>query len=418
MAGPEKLFLFLDSSDELNEKMGARSRLDNAKRGLTTFIACKLRFCPATEVAVYTLDVGVKRVLDFTNNEQQIINAIWEMKTGDRYQSFDVQSVFEAVTGHPRVRGILDDPSAPACVRAVLLYGRSSIVPRNNTSPARLVPLGPISRGGEPARLPCLPPRPPPPPPPGPPGPARPPPPPSSLLPLLLLLLPPLPPPPARLPRLRPAPAPAPPSASAPARPARPRPPTPPPPPLSSPRRSGEPGRDLSQVVQEALRKANFYFDALYLHDKPTDNNHCQDVYDAITLMEDDRRPGGRGYFCENSTSARKLHQSFTYLLAHPRQRKEQARPRTLAPRPASKDSSFIWSKSPGPTPTFSRPGPPRAPPRPAPRPHPRAPRPRSRSTLNERFPPPAEFLERLREAPPVGGLPCPGDPDLIELPG
>jgi len=65
-----------------------------------------------------------------------------------------------------------------------------------------------------------------------------------------------------------------------------------------------------------------FFFDALYLHSKPSKDNRPQEVYDFITEIEGKDH---NSFYFENSTSIRKFHLHVAHLLAHPFQRPDQA---------------------------------------------------------------------------------------------
>lgn len=80
-------------------------------------------------------------------------------------------------------------------------------------------------------------------------------------------------------------------------------------------------GASKSQV-QQLLDSPIFYFDGLYLHNKPNKDNKPQEIYDFITELEGKDHSG---YFFENSTSVRRLFLNVSNLLAHPLQRPEQS---------------------------------------------------------------------------------------------
>jgi len=77
-----------------------------------------------------------------------------------------------------------------------------------------------------------------------------------------------------------------------------------------------------SNLSMKLLDSPIFFFDALYLHSKPSKDNRPQDVYDFITEIEGKDH---NSYYFENSTSIRKFHLHMAHLLAHPLQRPEQA---------------------------------------------------------------------------------------------
>jgi len=74
-------------------------------------------------------------------------------------------------------------------------------------------------------------------------------------------------------------------------------------------------------VADAMLKSPIFFFDALYLHDKPTENNRPQEVYDVITGIENENVVS---YFFENSTNPKRLYNHISLLLAHPLQRPDQ----------------------------------------------------------------------------------------------
>jgi len=76
------------------------------------------------------------------------------------------------------------------------------------------------------------------------------------------------------------------------------------------------------KLTSDLLDAPNFFFDALYLHSKPSKENRPQDVYDFITEIEGKDHIS---YFFENSTSMRKFHLHVAHLLCHPLQRPEQS---------------------------------------------------------------------------------------------
>lgn len=63
------------------------------------------------------------------------------------------------------------------------------------------------------------------------------------------------------------------------------------------------------------------FFDAFYMHEKPSKNNNPQAVYDALTDID---QVDENAYFFETHRSLRRIYLNFTLLLAHPLQRPEQ----------------------------------------------------------------------------------------------
>jgi len=61
------------------------------------------------------------------------------------------------------------------------------------------------------------------------------------------------------------------------------------------------------ELANKFLDSPVFFFDCLYLHQKPTKDNRPQEVYDKITEIEGQHK---NCYFFENSTSARKFFSS------------------------------------------------------------------------------------------------------------
>jgi len=82
-----------------------------------------------------------------------------------------------------------------------------------------------------------------------------------------------------------------------------------------------------SNISLKILDCPLFFFDALYLHSKPSKDNKPQDVYDFITEIEGKDH---HAYYFENSTSIRKFHLHAAHLLAHPLQRPEQSAFKTV----------------------------------------------------------------------------------------
>mmetsp|Transcript_36533 Transcript_36533/g.59073 ORF Transcript_36533/g.59073 Transcript_36533/m.59073 type:complete len:259 (-) Transcript_36533:132-908(-) len=82
-----------------------------------------------------------------------------------------------------------------------------------------------------------------------------------------------------------------------------------------------KPIRSEEEFENTFLVSRYFFFDALYVHDRPSDRNCPQDVYDVITSVEN---PDVMSYFFENSTNNKRLFQHISFLLAHPLQRPDQ----------------------------------------------------------------------------------------------
>jgi len=87
------------------------------------------------------------------------------------------------------------------------------------------------------------------------------------------------------------------------------------------------PSLQRSALIKRVLSSPVFYFDALYLHSKPSKDTCPQEIYDFITEIECNAHIQ---YFFENSTSLRKFFLHCTHLLAHPLQRQEQDTFKTL----------------------------------------------------------------------------------------
>jgi len=65
------------------------------------------------------------------------------------------------------------------------------------------------------------------------------------------------------------------------------------------------------------------FFDALYIHSKPSSSNKVQSIYDTITDIVVNEKEGedGRSYFFEASTNIKRLYSHFATLLVNPLQR-------------------------------------------------------------------------------------------------
>jgi hypothetical protein len=75
------------------------------------------------------------------------------------------------------------------------------------------------------------------------------------------------------------------------------------------------------------LSKENFFFDVLYLHEKPSSTNMPQEVFDALTdvyhTCGTTERPNS-SYYCENSTSISRHFLCWAQIMAMPSQRPQQ----------------------------------------------------------------------------------------------
>ncbi|KAI9146512.1 hypothetical protein BKA69DRAFT_33365 [Paraphysoderma sedebokerense] len=65
-----------------------------------------------------------------------------------------------------------------------------------------------------------------------------------------------------------------------------------------------------------------YFFDCIYLHEKPNEDSDPQDVYDSLTAVESQE---GLSYFFEVTRSWRRFYLAMTSLLAHPLQRPKQS---------------------------------------------------------------------------------------------
>lgn len=77
------------------------------------------------------------------------------------------------------------------------------------------------------------------------------------------------------------------------------------------------------QARHELLTSPHFYFDSIYVHEKPSKEkeNRLQEIFDFLTSIETPH--GSSSYYHENSAT-RRLFSQFAQLLAHPHQRPEQ----------------------------------------------------------------------------------------------
>jgi hypothetical protein len=91
------------------------------------------------------------------------------------------------------------------------------------------------------------------------------------------------------------------------------------------------------QSGRKVLSRENFFFDVLYLHEKPSSSNMPQEVFDALTdvyhtcgTME---RPNS-SYYCENSTSISRHFLCWAQIMAMPSQRPQQVENLPIVPYP------------------------------------------------------------------------------------
>lgn len=89
---------------------------------------------------------------------------------------------------------------------------------------------------------------------------------------------------------------------------------------------------------RKVLSKENFFFDVLYLHEKPVLNQNCpQEVFDALTdvyhTCGTTERPNS-SYYCENSTSISRHFLCWAQIMAMPSQRPQQVENLPIIPYP------------------------------------------------------------------------------------
>jgi len=89
------------------------------------------------------------------------------------------------------------------------------------------------------------------------------------------------------------------------------------------------PNDQTKQLVAKMIHAPSFFFDCLYLHEKPTPQNRPQEVYDFLTDLEGKYQ---NSYFFENSSNVRRFHYHMALLLAHPLQRPDQNQMNTHFP--------------------------------------------------------------------------------------
>ncbi|XP_032232271.1 BRISC and BRCA1-A complex member 1 isoform X1 [Nematostella vectensis] len=74
------------------------------------------------------------------------------------------------------------------------------------------------------------------------------------------------------------------------------------------------------QMLRELLQSPYFFFDVLYVHELPSENNQCEAIYDSFCELDEDED----GYMLEVSRSTSRLFDHMAILLAHPLQRPKQ----------------------------------------------------------------------------------------------
>lgn len=88
---------------------------------------------------------------------------------------------------------------------------------------------------------------------------------------------------------------------------------------------------------RKVLAKENFFFDVLYLHEKPSTYNMPQEVFDALTdvyhTCGTTERPNS-SYYCENSTSLSRHFLCWAQIMAMPSQRPQQVENLPIIPYP------------------------------------------------------------------------------------
>jgi len=88
---------------------------------------------------------------------------------------------------------------------------------------------------------------------------------------------------------------------------------------------------------RKLLSDTRFYFDVLYLHEKPTPTNMPQEVFDALTDVYNICGTTERlnsSYYCENSTSISRHFLCWAQLMAFPLQRPQQVENLPIVPYP------------------------------------------------------------------------------------
>lgn len=89
------------------------------------------------------------------------------------------------------------------------------------------------------------------------------------------------------------------------------------------------------QSGRKVLSRENFFFDVLYLHEKPSSSNMPQEVFDALTDVYHScgttERPNS-SYYCENSTSISRHFLCWAQIMAMPFQRPQQVENLPIVP--------------------------------------------------------------------------------------
>ncbi|XP_031568003.1 BRISC and BRCA1-A complex member 1-like [Actinia tenebrosa] len=74
------------------------------------------------------------------------------------------------------------------------------------------------------------------------------------------------------------------------------------------------------QTLHNLLQSPYFFFDVIYVHQLPSENNKCESIYDTFCELDEDEV----GYMLEVSRSTTRLFDHMATLLAHPLQRPKQ----------------------------------------------------------------------------------------------
>ncbi|XP_020896474.1 BRISC and BRCA1-A complex member 1 [Exaiptasia diaphana] len=72
-----------------------------------------------------------------------------------------------------------------------------------------------------------------------------------------------------------------------------------------------------NQILRSLMQSPYFFFDVLYVHQLPSENNRCESIYDTFCELDEDEV----GYMLEVSRSTTRLFDHMAALLAHPLQR-------------------------------------------------------------------------------------------------
>ncbi|XP_014676723.1 PREDICTED: BRISC and BRCA1-A complex member 1-like [Priapulus caudatus] len=92
--------------------------------------------------------------------------------------------------------------------------------------------------------------------------------------------------------------------------------------------------QDGKEVLDMLQRSPYFFTDVIYAHDVPTNDNKCEEVFDALCTLDDIWQTS---YLFEVDRNIARLHDTFARLLAHPLQRCHQdACSYLLQPRPSA----------------------------------------------------------------------------------